>query len=285
MVGGSRSLHALMPDLGRRTLLMGVLNVTPDSFSDGGAYLDPERALDQALAMMDAGADLIDVGGESTRPGADPVSAEEESRRVLPVIALLARRGIGPISIDTTKADVAARALDAGAHLVNDISGLTFDRELAGVVARAGAPVVVMHTRGRPQEMQAGKIEYEGGVVAAVIGALEESIARAEAAGIAREQVIVDPGLGFGKTVEHNVELLKRLSEVKRLGRPVLVGPSRKAFLGKLTGREVHQRIFATAAAVALAVAGGADIVRVHDVGAMLDVATVADAVARDKPV
>lgn len=278
----ARALPRLLPDLGRRTLIMGVLNVTPDSFSDGGAFLDPDRALDHALELMDAGADLIDLGGESTRPGSRPVSAEEELARVLPVLERLRRRGIGPVSIDTTKATVARAALLAGADLLNDISGLTFDPALAAVAAELGVPVVLMHTRGRPKEMQAGEIEYEGGVVPAVSRALAAAITRAVSAGISRDQLIVDPGLGFGKTVEHNVELLRRLSELSSLGRPILVGPSRKSFLGKLTGRDVGAREHATAAAVTLAIAHGADLVRVHDVAAMGDVVRVADAIARE---
>jgi dihydropteroate synthase len=260
---------------------MGILNVTPDSFSDGGAYLDPDRALDRALAMLDAGADLIDVGGESTRPGSDEVGARDELARVLPVLERLVEGGIAPISIDTTKAEVARGALAAGAHLVNDVSGLGFDEAMAGVAAAANAPVVLMHTRGRPKEMMLGKIEYEGGVVAAVLAALAASRDRAIAAGIAAEDVVLDPGIGFGKTVEQNVELLARLGELKALGCPILVGTSRKSFLGKLTGRDVGHREWATASTVALSIANGADIVRVHDVEAMGDVVRVADAIVR----
>lgn len=279
-----KALRALLPDLGRRTLIMGVLNATPDSFSDGGAHATPEAALDRALAMMDAGADLIDVGGESTRPGALPVSAGEELARVEPVVTRLAAHGVGPISIDTSKAVVAARALAVGAQIVNDVSALTLDPALAEVVARAGAPVVLMHSRGRPETMQRGPLEYEGGVVSAVVAALRDALARATAAGIDPGSVILDPGIGFGKTVAQNAELIARLAEIKALGRPVLIGTSRKSFLGALTGRGVEGRIFATAASVALAIAGGADIVRVHDVAEMGDVVRVADAITRAPP-
>jgi dihydropteroate synthase len=233
--------------------------------------------------MMDAGVDLIDVGGESTRPGSEPVSLEVELSRVLPVIERLAAKGIGPISVDTTKASVAARAIEAGAKIVNDISGFTFDPSMAEVVAKAGVLAVLMHTRAKPKVMQEGVLEYEGGVVQAVRVSLEASIARAIAAGMKKEALIVDPGIGFGKTVEQNVELIARLSELASLGCPILVGPSRKGFLGKLTGRDVGKREFATASVVALSIANGADFVRVHDVEAIGDVVRVADAVVRSR--
>lgn len=273
------TLAATLPGLGQRTLVMGILNVTPDSFSDGGRFLSPDRAVDHALAMMDEGADLIDVGGETTRPGSEPVSEAVELSRVVPVVRALAARGIGPISVDTTKAEVARRALEEGAALINDISAGTFEPELLSVVARAGAPIVLMHTRGRPSEMQRGAWTYEGGVVHAVSLALEAAIARAGAAGISRQQIVIDPGIGFGKTIDENLALLRGLAALKDLGCPILVGTSRKSFLGKLTGKEVGDRVFATASTVALAIAQGAAIVRVHDVAAMVDVARVADAV------
>lgn len=260
---------------------MGILNVTPDSFSDGGRFDNPDAALDGALEMMDAGADLIDLGGESTRPGAEPVSLALELERVLPVLERLQARGIGPISIDTSKAEVARRAIEAGAAMVNDVSGLTFDPAMAQTVAAGGVPVVLMHTRARPKLMQDGPMVYEGGVVAAVKSAIEAAIARAEAAGIPSASIVVDPGIGFGKSVDQNVELIARLAEIKALGRPVLIGPSRKSFLGKLTGRDVEHRLFATAATVALGIAAGADFVRVHDVDAIGDVVRVADAIVR----
>src|SRR5688572_9179911 len=198
-LGMSRHLREILPDLGSRTLVMGVLNASPDSFSDRGIHADPDRALDRALAMMDAGADLIDVGGESTRPGADIVDEATELARVLPVIRKLAAAGIGPISIDTTKSQVALRALEQGAAIVNDISAMSFDPEMRRVVAGEQAGVILMHTRGRPQEMQKGELVYEGGVVTAVKRALAEAIATA---GVPRELIAIDPGIGFGKTVE-----------------------------------------------------------------------------------
>lgn len=259
---------------------MGVINITPDSFSDGGRLGTPAAAVDDALRMMDAGADLIDVGGESTRPGAAPVGADEELERVLPVIEALAKRGV-PLSVDTTKAEVAEQAIRSGALIVNDISGLTFDEGMRHAVAAAGVPLVVMHTRGSPQTMQEGEIAYEGGVVTAVKQALAMSIQLAIQAGIGETEIIVDPGIGFGKTVAQNLELLRRLSELRELGCPVLVGTSRKSFIGKLTGKPVSERSHGTAATVALAIAGGADLVRVHDVPEMLDVVAVADAIVR----
>jgi dihydropteroate synthase len=274
-------LHLLFPDLGRRTLIMGILNVTPDSFSDGGRFLSPDDALDGALRMMDEGADLIDVGGESTRPGAAAVSVEEEIARVVPVVERLVQRGIGPISIDTTKAEVARRAIEAGAHIVNDVSALGFDPEMAGTLGSLEVPVVLMHTRGRPEVMQKGPLEYEGGVVAAVVRALEAAVEDGVAAGIDRGSIVVDPGIGFGKTVDQNLELIRSLRALAVLGRPILIGPSRKAFLGTLTGREPKHRVFGTAAAVSLAIANGADFVRVHDVEAIGDVVKVSDAILR----
>ena len=268
-------------DLGRRTLIMGVLNATPDSFSDGGQFEDPEQAIRAGRAMARDGADIIDVGGESTRPGADPVSAEIEVARVAPVISGLVDAGITHISIDTTKARVAEAALLAGATIVNDISGLSFDPELAAVTAEHGAMLVLSHTRGRPHEMQSGLVTYPEGVVDTVRSFLDAALARAETAGVGPESVFVDPGIGFGKTVDHNLDLLRHLGRLRVSGCPILVGTSRKSFLGTLTGRSVSERVFATASSVALSVAAGADAVRVHDVGAMRDVVRVADAWVR----
>jgi dihydropteroate synthase len=275
------SLRRLLPDLGRRTLVMGVVNVTPDSFSDGGAFLGAAAAVEHGLRLVDAGADLVDVGGESTRPGAAPVSLEVELGRVLPVIEGLAARGVERISIDTTKAEVARRAVEAGAALVNDVSGLDFDPHMAAAVAALGVPVALGHTRGRPEEMQRGALEYRPDVVTAVATALGEKVARLEALGVARAEVLLDPGIGFGKTLAQNLELLRGLATLAALGCPVLVGTSRKRFLGELTGRDVGARGWATASSVALAVARGADLVRVHDVEAAVDVVKVADAVVR----
>lgn len=276
-------VQTMFPDLGRRTHIMGVLNATPDSFSDGGRYPDPAAAVDAAHQMIEQGADIIDIGGESTRPGAPRIDVATELSRVIPIIDRLAAAGIGDrkLSIDTTKAAVAREALAAGAHLVNDISAMTFDPEMRAAVAALGAPVVLSHTRGRPEVMQKGDLSYEGGVVAAVTAALAQATSAAEAAGIAREKVIIDPGIGFGKTVDDNLQLLRDLRALRRLGCPVMVGTSRKSFLGGLTGRPVSERLTATMATVALSVASGADFVRVHDVGDARDAVKIADAWVR----
>jgi dihydropteroate synthase len=265
-------------DLGARTLVMGVLNITPDSFSDGGRFFETGRAVDAALAMEADGADLVDVGGESTRPGARETSALEERRRVLPVIEALAKRLRVPISVDTWKAEVAEAALDAGATLVNDISGLRFDPTLAGVVARRRAPIVLMHTRGRPREM-AELADYSA-VADEVARELGDSLARACEAGIPEDAVILDPGVGFAKRAEHSVEILARLDAppMAALGRPWLVGPSRKSFLQAAIGKwPPDERDWATAAAVTACVLLGAHIVRVHRVREMVQVVRVAD--------
>lgn len=270
---------SLLPELGRRTQLVGVLNLTPDSFSDGGRYPTVAAAVEAARALKEAGADLLDVGGETTRPGAEPISAEEELSRVLPVLSRLAAEGLGPVSIDTTKAEVAEAALAAGAHAVNDISGLTFDPEMRPWVGSRGVPVILMHTRAAPKVMQEGHWQYPGGVVRAVRERLEELSRAAMASGLDAERIVIDPGFGFGKTLSENLELLAGLPALVSLGFPVLVGTSRKSFLGQLTGRPVGERVHATAASVACAVLAGAALVRVHDVGEMRDVVRVADAV------
>lgn len=272
-----------LESLGRRTLVMGVLNVTPDSFSDGGRFAARDDAMDRARQMASEGADILDVGGESTRPGAEPVSLEEELNRVIPVVEALSKAGFGPaLSVDTTKAEVARQALDVGAAIVNDISGLNFDPEMVEVLAASpSAHAILGHTRGLPKTMQVGRIEYERGVVGAVMGFLSSALDRAVEAGIDRDRLLVDPGFGFGKTLEHNCTLLRELDAFGRLGAPVVVGTSRKSFLGTLTHRSVGDRSFATASSVALAVAGGAAVVRVHDVAPMVDVVRVADAVVR----
>jgi dihydropteroate synthase len=256
--------------------IMGVVNATPDSFSDGGAFLDPAAAIAQGRALAAEGADILDVGGESTRPGADPVPADEELRRVLPVIEGLA--GVAAeLSIDTMKASVAARALDAGATLVNDVSALRFDPAMAGLVAERGADCCLMHMLGEPRTMQRDP-RYDD-VVSEVKAFLAERLAFAVREGVAEERIVLDPGIGFGKTVEHNLELLRRLGELAELGRPVLVGASRKAFLGRLTGRGAPaERVAATVAACVLAYAAGARILRVHDVAAVRDGLQVAAA-------
>jgi dihydropteroate synthase len=264
--------------LGERTLVMGILNVTPDSFADAGLRLEPGRAIEAGLAMVEAGADIVDVGGESTRPGAGEVPAGEELRRVLPVIEGLARQTSAQVSVDTWKSQVARAALDAGAVIVNDISGLQFDPGLAGVVADTRAALVLMHTRGRPAVMSQ-HATYDD-VAAEVAAELEARLAVAEGAGISRDAVILDPGIGFAKGPEHSVALLARLDAppLRALGRPWLVGPSRKSFLRAAIGdRPPRERDWATAAAVTAAILHGADVVRVHQVAEMVQVARVAD--------
>ncbi|MFA5867916.1 MAG: dihydropteroate synthase [Actinomycetota bacterium] len=260
-----------------RTCLMGVLNVTPDSFSDGGQFGDPEVAIAQGFRMAEDGADIIDVGGESTRPGADSVPEKEEIGRVVPVIKALSAKLDIPISIDTYKSGVARAALDAGASMINDISGMTFDSAMAPLAAKAKVPVALMHIKGTPKDMQADPV-YDS-MMSEISGYLRDKAQDAIGAGIAPNKIIIDPGIGFGKTVEHNLEIIRRVREFKSLGHPVLIGPSRKSFIGKILGLEPDQRLEGTAAAVAACVAGGASIVRVHDVKEMARVARVADAV------
>jgi len=256
-----------------RPLVMGILNVTPDSFSDGNRFFSLEAAVARAQEMEREGADIIDIGGESTRPNAVAVDLARELDRVIPVIEALAGKISVPISIDTYKAGVARAACAAGAEIVNDVTGLMFDPAMAQVAAEAQAGLVVMHTSGMPDTMQA-RTGYND-LVAEVKRYLEHSLALALAAGIPAARVAVDPGLGFGKSVEGNLELIRRLAELRSLGRPILVGPSRKSFIGTVLGRGGGERIFGTAAAVAVSIAHGASIVRVHDVAAMKDVAVM----------
>ncbi|HEV1993816.1 MAG TPA: dihydropteroate synthase [Candidatus Acidoferrum sp.] len=272
--------------LGERTLVMGVLNVTPDSFSDGGTFLDRDRAIEHALEMERAGADLLDIGGESTRPGSAGTSAKEELGRVLPVLQGL--RGLLkiPVSIDTQKAEVAQAALDAGAQIINDISGLNSDPRLAEVAARRGAPLILMHMRREPRTMQAGPFARD--VMKDVAQGLRESIAIARKAGVAKSQIVLDPGIGFGKSYAQNYELLVKLPQLTKLGYPLLVGTSRKGFLGAtlaLNGKPapLEKRIWGTAATVTASILNGAHIVRVHDVAEMVQVARVADCVLDTK--
>ncbi|MEJ5251155.1 MAG: dihydropteroate synthase [Chthonomonadetes bacterium] len=263
-----------------RTLVMGILNVTPDSFYDGGRYAQLELAVQRALQMVEEGADIIDIGGESTRPGSQPVPAEEELRRVLPVIQAIRQRVDVPISIDTTKSLVAEQALQAGACMVNDISGLGFDPRMAEVVARTGALCCIMHIQGTPQTMQ-NNPQYDD-VVRDISAYFEERLALAERAGIPREKVWLDPGIGFGKTVEHNLQILRRLREFTAFGLPILIGASRKSFIGRILGDlPPEERLEGTAATVAVAIMNGANAVRVHDVRAMVRVARMVDAVLR----
>jgi dihydropteroate synthase len=267
--------------LGERTLIMGVINVTPDSFSDGGELLDPIKAVDAGVRMAEEGADILDIGGESTRPGAAALSAPEERARVLPVVEALAKRVKVPISVDTYKASVGDAVLDAGAAMINDVSGLRYEPALGSVVARRGAALILMHTRGRSEEMyqQASYLD----VVDEVRDELRESVAFATGAGVAKEAIILDPGLGFAKEAAHSYEALARLHEFAELGRPLLTGPSRKSFLAKAVGRTVpaSDRDWGTAAAVAAAVLAGAHIVRVHNVVAMGQVVRVADEIRK----
>src|SRR5262245_22928269 len=267
--------------LGERTLVMGVINVTPDSFSDGGDRFGGAEAVDAGVRMADEGADLLDVGGESTRPGAEPLAADEERSRVLPVIDALARRVTVPISIDTYKASVAEAALRAGAAIVNDISGLRYDPALGETVARHNGLLVLMHMRGRPKDMYEQASYHD--VVDEVLDELRESMAFATGAGVPRERILVDPGLGFAKQAPHSFEVVARLHELADLGRPLLVGPSRKSFLARALGRGVPpvERDWATAAAVTAAVLGGAHVVRVHAVRELVQVVRVADEIRR----
>jgi len=261
--------------------IQGVVNVTPDSFSDGGRFLDPARAIEHGLQLVAEGADLLDVGGESTRPGSEPVSLDEELCRIKPVVEGLARATKVPISIDTTKSQVARAALDAGATIVNDISAGRRDPAILGVAAAHGAGYVAMHMRGEPRTMQAAP-QYDD-VVTEVVEFLRERCAVALEAGVDRTKLWIDPGIGFGKSLEHNLELLRHLGELRSLGLPILVGVSRKAFIGKITGSTspADQRIGGTAAAVAMAVLSGAEILRVHDVAVMREAALVARAIGR----
>ena len=257
---------------------MGIVNVTPDSFADGGARLDPDAAVRDAVQMVADGADILDIGGESTRPGAPQISAAEELRRVVPVLQGLRGRVDVPISIDTYKAEVAARAIDLGASIVNDVSGLTYDAALAGVVASSGAGVVLMHNRGRSADMYA-QAQYDD-VASEIANELEATVRRAEAAGIARDRIILDPGLGFAKRAEHTFSTIAHLPKIVELGRPVLVGPSRKSYLKAALGDlPASERFWGSAAAVTACVLLGAHIVRVHDVAEMRQVVRVADAI------
>ncbi len=268
--------------LGERTLVMAVLNLTPDSFSDGGQFFSLDRAVARALEMEREGADVLDIGGESTRPGSSAIPAAEEISRVLPVISALRRRLKIPISIDTRKASVAEIALGAGAEIVNDISGLHYDPALARVTARQNAPIILMHMRGTPRTMQ--KKPFARDVLKDVRDGLRESVSVARNAGIAKSQIVLDPGIGFGKSHEQNYELIAKLAELEKLGFPLLVGTSRKGFIGATLARSgkprpPDERIWGTAATVAASILNGAHIVRVHDVAAMVQVARVIDSV------
>lgn len=264
----------LVYDLSSRTHLMGILNVTPDSFSDGGKHFSPDQAFAHASRMVEEGADFVDVGGESTRPGSEPVSIEEELRRVIPVIERLAKELSIPISVDTYKSRVAEAAMNAGATIINDISGMTFDDEMLNVAARYRATVVIMHMQGTPKTMQQNPTYKH--VTRDVGQFLEKQVQKARSAGI--RQIMVDPGIGFGKNLQHNLQLIRELGSFRSLGCPILVGPSRKSFIGAILDLPVDQRLEGTAAAVTACILNGAHVVRVHDVKEMKRVARVADA-------
>ena len=267
----SRSLK-----LGERTLVMGILNVTPDSFSDGGTFIDPNAAVDHALEMIAQGADIIDIGGESTRPGADPVSAEDEIRRTVPVIEKIREQSNIPISIDTTKSDVARLALEAGADIINDISAFESDPAMAELAAESGAGVILMHMKGSPRTMQSNPVY--GNVIEEVRDYLTSRIDMAIQHGVARNRIVIDPGIGFGKTLGHNLALLRGLPALAECGYPLLVGASRKSFIGQLTGRTAPiARRAGSLGAAAWVVVNGAHILRVHDVLDTCDVCRMLD--------
>lgn len=265
---------------GERTLIMGILNVTPDSFSDGGRYMSLDAAVARAEEMAEEGADIIDVGGESTRPGADPVDEEEEKRRVLPVIEEIAKRIDLPISIDTYKPSVAREAINCGASIINDITALS-NPEMISLAAETKVGVVLMHMKGTPKTMQLSP-EYDS-LISEIYAFLKERIERAVEGGVSPDRIIIDPGIGFGKRVEHNLEIIRRLREFKSLGKPILIGTSRKSFIGHVLDLPVEERVEGTAATVAISIANGADIVRVHDVKQMKRVAAMTDAICRGR--
>jgi dihydropteroate synthase len=263
--------------LGTRTLVMGILNCTPDSFSDGGLFRDSAEAIDHGLMMAEEGADILDVGGESSRPGSDPVPLEEELQRTIPVIAGLASRLAIPISVDTCKAEVAAQAIEAGAQMINDISGLSFDPQMSAVAARHDMPVIIMHIKGTPKTMQQAPAYTD--VMREIIADLRAGLARATQAGVDPQQVIVDPGIGFGKRVADNLTILNRFDELTLLERPILIGTSRKSFIGTILDREVGGRTIGTLATVAVSVLKGAHIVRVHEVAPARETVAMVDAI------
>jgi len=263
--------------LGKRTLLMGVLNVTPDSFSDGGLFFDKEKAIAQGLRMVEEGADIIDIGGESTRPGSKPLGLEEELRRVIPVIESLSKEIGIPISIDTYKSAVAKKAIEAGAEIINDISGLKYDQTLAKVAAKEDTPLILMHIRGTPETMQKD-VHYES-LFSEILQYLSDSIQTAESAGLDPQQIIIDPGIGFGKTLEDNLLIIKNLFEFRVLGKPILLGTSRKSFVGKILDADAKDRIEGTLSSIAIGVLNGAHIIRCHDVLQAKKAIAVADAI------
>ena len=268
-------------DLSQRTHIMGILNVTPDSFSDGGQFFDTQRAIEHGLAMARDGADIIDIGGESTRPYSEAVSTGEEMDRVIPVIQALAREIKIPISIDTLKAEVAQEALRLGASMINDVSALRRDSELISVAAKAGVPVILMHMKGTPEDMQRDP-NYED-LIPEIYGFLEEAINRAVHGGIQKERVIVDPGIGFGKTFDHNLQIIRELGRFLPLGQPILLGSSRKAFIGHILKNKAHERDVGSMATIAAGILNGAHIVRVHNIRMAVETATIIDAIKRGR--
>lgn len=264
-------------EMGRRTLVVGVLNVTPDSFSDGGLFYEPQPGIERALRMQADGADIIEIGGESTRPGSERISAADELARIAPVLTELGHRLRIPIAIDTYKSAVARAAVDLGANILNDVSALRFDPELADVAAQARAALILMHMRGEPATMQ--KIAPSRDIFAEIQSDLNVALLEAEARGVERQQIIVDPGIGFGKTLEQNLAILNHLDRFEHFDLPLMVATSRKSFIGRLTGRPENERAFGTAATVAAAILRGAHLVRVHDVREIVDVVRVTDAI------
>ncbi|HJU04588.1 MAG TPA: dihydropteroate synthase [Nitrospiraceae bacterium] len=256
---------------------MGILNITPDSFSDGGLYLNPDAAVARAHIMVEQGADLIDIGAESSRPGSDPIEENEELSRLIPVVREVCRNISIPVSVDTTKARVAQEALDAGAAIINDISALRYDPRMCGVVARYEAALVLMHMQGTPKNMQ--RAPRYANIVEEVLVFFRERVQAAVEAGISTDRILLDPGIGFGKNLDHNLTLIAQLKTLTTLGRPILVGPSRKGFIGRVLDRPVHERLMGTAAVIAIAVVNGARLIRVHDVDHMRDVVTMVEAI------
>jgi dihydropteroate synthase len=266
--------------IGERTLVMGIINTTPDSFSDGGLFAVPDRAVEEGIRMVGEGVDILDIGGESTRPGSDFVSLDEELRRVVPVVRGLAARVSVPLSVDTMKAEVARAVLEEGAEIINDVSSFNHDADMAKTVARYRAGVILMHMRGVPKVMQQGDLTYSS-LIGDILDFLRDRMEAGRTAGIDELAVVVDPGIGFGKTGDDNMRIIKYINDFNCLNRPILVGVSRKSFIGRITGGEPAERVEGTAAAVTAAILNGAHIVRVHDVAVMKKVVAMADAINR----
>lgn len=279
MVNRSMKCGKYTLEIGERTLIMGIVNVTPDSFSDGGQFLDSEKAIAQGLRLADEGADIIDIGGESTRPGSESVSPNEELKRVIPVIEGLAEKIEIPISIDTCKSEVAKKAIESGASMINDISAARFDPKIADTAKEYEAPLALMHMKGTPKNMQENPT-YDS-VMGEIKEFLNERVGFAVTKGVPRQNILVDPGIGFGKTLEHNYEIIRNLGELKEMDMPILVGPSRKSFIGKTLDLPVEERLEGTLAAVTMCIMNGADIVRVHDVKEVVRAVRMTDAICR----